>query len=133
MGFLYIIRGGKDIYKIGITKSSPAKRLRTLQTGNANKLTLVKVYRRKDYKQLETRLHRTFANRRLSGEWFNLKLETITNEVEKGNSVMQNLLDLIAYMWTMAIGLFVLFLIALVIDGIFLGGNLITFVLDMFY
>ncbi len=140
MGYLYIFQEGtNDFYKAGISKNFPDARKAQLQTGNPRELRKVKYYRLRNYKQVERRVHQRLAQYRTNGgkEWFHCDKETILKAVELEltgkKTAMQNLLDLIAYMWTMAIGLFVLFLIALVIDGIFLGGNLITLVLDMFY
>ncbi len=132
MGYLYILQSGEYL-KIGISKNHPRQRVKQLQTGSAQEIKLLKFYRRKDYKQLEKYLHQKFRRRRIRGEWFNVELETVTSIIEKDQTMFQRIMGFIAYLWTMAIGLFVLFLIALVIDGIFLGGNLITLVLDMFY
>ena len=132
MGYLYILQSGEYL-KIGISKNHPRQRVKQLQTGSAQEIKLLKFYRRKDYKQLEKYLHQKFRRRRIRGEWFNVELETVTSIIEKDQTMFQRIMGFIAYLWTMASGLFVLFLIALVIDGIFLGGNLITLVLDMFY
>ncbi len=132
MGYLYILQSGEYL-KIGISKNHPRQRVKQLQTGSAQEIKLLKFYRRKDYKQLEKYLHQKFRRRRIRGEWFNVELETVTSIIEKDQTMFQRIMGFIAYLWTMAIGLFVLFLIALVIDGIFLGGNLITLVLDMLY
>ena len=132
MGYLYILQSGEYL-KIGISKNHPRQRVKQLQTGSAQEIKLLKFYRRMDYKQLEKYLHQKFRRRRIRGEWFNVELETVTSIIEKDQTMFQRIMGFIAYLWTMAIGLFVLFLIALVIDGIFLGGNLITLVLDMFY
>jgi hypothetical protein len=47
---------------------NPAKRLKSLQTGNPNKLVIVTT--QVGGEELENELHRRFANSRISGEWF---------------------------------------------------------------
>ena len=57
--------------KIGISKN-PTERLKQLQTGNANKLQLIKVYDVEEDHHWEKRLHKMFWQNRLKGEWFKL-------------------------------------------------------------
>jgi hypothetical protein len=47
---------------------NPAKRLKSLQTGNANKLVIVTT--QVGGEELENELHRRFATSHISGEWF---------------------------------------------------------------
>ncbi|MFE4263438.1 GIY-YIG nuclease family protein [Streptomyces sp. NPDC056883] len=54
--------------KIGFTGDDATKRLRSLQTGSPVPLTVLAEFA--GTKQLEAKLHRHFAGRRLHGEWF---------------------------------------------------------------
>ena len=66
--YLYVIRCG-DRLKIGIAVDCK-KRLKTLQTGNADKLILEWSRERDDAAQVEAHLHRKFSKHRVGGEWF---------------------------------------------------------------
>jgi hypothetical protein len=65
---LYVIQRGDDgPIKIGISRQ-PKQRLRSLQTGSAEKLTLLRVYRMAD---VERAIHIELEREsRLNGEWF---------------------------------------------------------------
>lgn len=125
-GYLYVIRGGENIYKIGITKNEPHSRLRELQTGNDRKLELVKAYYRQDYKQLERKLHRQFNYCRLNGEWFNIDLQTIMNAVE-GN------VKYLAYIWALLQVLFAVFMCVLIVDLLYNNGHMLTSLINLCY
>lgn len=120
-GYLYIIAGGKDIYKIGVTKSSPARRLAQLQTGNDRKLEIVKTYYRNDYKELERRLHRQFKHCRGNGEWFYIELDKIVHAIE-GNTLMNSIGRVMASIW-FALQLLVVFMFIVVFVDIYFNNS----------
>lgn len=66
---IYFISNGKNI-KIGYTSGNPMRRLKTLQTGSSEKLTLVGYI--EGTKKTERQLHTLFSNIRIdhSLEWF---------------------------------------------------------------
>ncbi len=137
-GYLYIMGGGEDIYKIGISKNHPRYRVKQLQTGNPNIITLVKFYRRKDYQELETRLHRRFHKQRVSGEWFNVKLEDIIKEIEGThmaaiNKVFRGFIELLAWVWSLSLTLFVITIGIIALEALFGNGTIIRFLLDIIY
>jgi hypothetical protein len=72
MGYVYLITNGYVHYKIGITSKTIGRRMRQLQTGNSEKIQLVKSYKSENYREIESWLHRKFGNKRLQGEWFEL-------------------------------------------------------------
>jgi hypothetical protein len=80
-GFIYLILevdvNGNERHKIGFTKGNPEIRLKSLQTGNSNKLSLLKTFKSKNYKLLEKWLHSVFIKQKTEteNEWF-----TLTNE-----------------------------------------------------
>ena len=72
MAYIYLIhQTGSDAYKIGVS-ADPKARLRSLQTGNPSKLTLIHVKEVSDqYSVLtEQAIHKALAFLRLEGEWF---------------------------------------------------------------
>lgn len=89
MGNVYLLMstdsdGEKELFKIGITKSSIEKRIKTLSTGNPNKIVLINSYYSKNYKEIEKWLHSRYSlNRTISkNEWFVLTDEQISNFTE---------------------------------------------------
>ena len=74
MGYVYLIKSEESgTHKIGITKNSPEKRLKMLQTGNSDKLILIDSYYSNFYKKMETQLHRNLKPYKIQGEWFLLE------------------------------------------------------------
>lgn len=89
MGNVYLLMstdsdGEKELFKIGITKSSIEKRIRTLSTGNPNKIVLINSYNSKNYKEIEKWLHSRYSlNRTIAkNEWFILTDEQVSNFFE---------------------------------------------------
>ena len=64
MGYVYLLLqidfDGNESYKIGITKNDPKKRVKQLQTGNPNKISLHRKYDSKNYLKVERWLHRKY-------------------------------------------------------------------------
>lgn len=65
---LYILQCGNR-FKIGVTNNIE-KRIASLQTGNAEPITLVHIEERINPTKAEKYLHRCFHKNRLKGEWF---------------------------------------------------------------
>ena len=65
---LYVLSCGNRI-KIGVTNNI-TQRIKTLQTGNPDKIELTYIEERYNPRMAETYLHREFASKRISGEWF---------------------------------------------------------------
>jgi hypothetical protein len=65
MSYVYLIlevdKNGDEAHKIGVSKNSPEKRLKQLQTGNSNKLSVLKCYESKNYKRIENMLHARYS------------------------------------------------------------------------
>ena len=73
--FVYVIRDEEsDLIKIGVSEH-PQKRLASLQTGTVNRLCLVAAF--SGGRDLEARLHATFAAARVAGEWFRVCAEEV--------------------------------------------------------
>jgi len=83
MGYVYLLlevdKYGDERYKIGISKNEPSKRKAQLQTGNSNKISLLKFYESKNYKKVEQSLHRRYGNLKTEAknEWFVLSNEQV--------------------------------------------------------
>jgi|TARA_R110002153_G_scaffold37013_1_gene108998 hypothetical protein len=72
--YLYCISDG-SLCKFGFS-IDPARRLKTLQTGNANKLKLIHTVQVDEgVTKLERKLHKEYANLRVHGEWFRATAE----------------------------------------------------------
>lgn len=85
MSNVYILRCG-DVVKIGIS-NDPYKRVKQLQTGNSNKISLVcyvKMRTRIEAHNLESVLHKEFYSDNTLGEWFDINeldvIDYIRNE-----------------------------------------------------
>lgn len=128
-GYLYLLGSGEYI-KIGISKHSPKTRIRQLQTGNPQKIKLLKYYRRKDYKELEKFLHKKFRRYRVNGEWFDVKLEQVTRIIEGEKTMLQRIFGFIARLWT---ALLFLSVIVITLDLFFNGGKILTWILDLLF
>ena len=82
MGIVYLLKsdnGDCDLYKIGITKYKAEKRIKALQTGNGNDITVVETFESKYNNKIERALHRQHVLKRARGEWFELTNEDVKN------------------------------------------------------
>ena len=83
MGYLYLIlegnSHGEELHKIGITKNDPNIRVKQLQTGNPNEVSLLYTYESENYKKVEKWMHRKYTNNKTlaNNEWFNLEDEQV--------------------------------------------------------
>lgn len=88
MGYVYLIlevnEHGEEHHKIGISKNEPEKRLKQLQTGNPNRIDILKFYESKNYKHVEKWLHSRFYNKKTlaENEWFKLLDDDVLKFIE---------------------------------------------------
>jgi len=81
-------------YKIGYTTKSISKRIKQLQTGNPNKLSLLQSYQATERgRRLESMLHTHYKFKRISGEWFELDKNDIESFIEICNQ-KQHIIEL---------------------------------------
>jgi hypothetical protein len=80
---------GEELYKIGISKHDPEKRVKSLQTGNPNRIILIKKYQSPNYHKIERWLHRKFfiKKTRANGEWFALTHEQANSFLQECKSI----------------------------------------------
>lgn len=80
--YLYIIGNSTDRQKIGFS-ADVEKRLKSLQTGNPDKLFIHhKILCNGNHREMERKIHNELSYKRLSGEWFNLTPEEASNYLE---------------------------------------------------
>ena len=81
MSYVYVIScPGRDrtLYKVGMTESgTPERRLRQLQTGQPERLELVRWWPAMDAPGVERRMHALLAADHYRGEWFAASLSEI--------------------------------------------------------
>ena len=83
MGWVYLLVEIDDIgverYKIGITKNDPIKRVKQLQTGNANLISVLRSYQSDNYRRVEQWLHKKYSSLKTeaSNEWRALQPEHV--------------------------------------------------------
>jgi hypothetical protein len=100
MGYVYLLlevdKHGEERHKIGITKNDPKKRNRGLQTGNSDKICVLKFYESPNYLKIERILHRKFSVKTSAGnEWRNLTNEevmTFLDECKKADDIVSLLI-----------------------------------------
>ena len=77
-GYVYLLTDG-EFFKIGVTRGSIEKRIKKLQTGNADTIAIKQHYKTDIPFKLEKALHTMHANQRVNNEWFSLSLEDVAN------------------------------------------------------
>ena len=80
MGIVYLLKTEDDdqfIYKIGITKHTAKKRIKSLQTGNGKDIIVVESFKSEFNNKIEAALHRRYISKRVRGEWFYLTSEDV--------------------------------------------------------
>lgn len=96
MGIVYLIANEEwSQFKIGETKNSNVRK-KTLQTGNGSELTIVKTFESIHYKKVERWMHKKYASKRLSGEWFALDdddIRNFTSDCQKAHDTYEFLID----------------------------------------
>jgi hypothetical protein len=86
---------GVTCYKIGHTKRNPQLRIREMKTGNASELELVATFYSKWGTQIESKLHKLFSHKKISGEWFKLN-DSDVNSFEKICEQSHEVLELVS-------------------------------------
>jgi predicted GIY-YIG superfamily endonuclease len=73
--FVYLIRLSENsTYKIGVTKNI-TKRIKELQTGNAEQIYLIDKYESDNAFKIEKALHNFFQHKKKLNEWFDFTIE----------------------------------------------------------
>ena len=88
MGYVYLLlqveSNGTETFKIGVTKKDINTRISSLQTGNPNKISLLKFYESDNYKKIERLLHKKYFSNRTetNNEWFILTNEDVISFID---------------------------------------------------
>lgn len=88
MGYVYLLLSVSpdniESHKIGITKNDPKLRLKQLQTGNPNKISLIRQYESKNYLKVEQWLHRKHSGSKseAKNEWRMLSDEHVFSFID---------------------------------------------------
>lgn len=65
MGYVYLLleidRGNNESYKIGVSRRDPIKRVKELQTGNPNTISVARMYQSDNYLKVEKWLHKKYG------------------------------------------------------------------------
>lgn len=89
-GYVYLIYdSSQSAYKIGKTKTAVEKRIKQLQTGNANELRLINYFTTKYPSFVETSLHKQFNDKNVMNEWFDLTQDDVDEFEESCNRIME--------------------------------------------
>ncbi len=73
--FVYLLQSSESgLYKIGVSKN-PVKRIKQLQTGNAEKISMINSYKTDIPFILEKSLKNFYITYHVKGEWFKLSIE----------------------------------------------------------
>lgn len=101
MGFIYLINiKGSDLYKVGTTKRSVEKRMKSLQTGSPFAITYVDSFESELYKKIETIMHRSWKYKKyllddftsLPGEWFKLSGDDVSEFKHRCQNIHESIL-----------------------------------------
>ena len=88
MGFVYLLleidRSNNETYKIGITKKDPNIRVKQLQTGNPNTISVIRSYQSDNYNKVEQWLHKKYGSFKTEAdnEWRALKPEHVFSFID---------------------------------------------------
>lgn len=102
MGYVYLLlevdKAGGERHKIGISKNHPNFRVKQLQTGNSNTISLITFYESDNYKKVERWVHTKHSNNKTeaNNEWFNLTNEDVLSFIDtckKANETISFLKD----------------------------------------
>jgi hypothetical protein len=88
MGYVYLLlmvdSSGNESHKIGVTKRDVKVRTSELQTGNPNKISILKQYESKNYLKVEQWLHRKHSGSKseAKNEWRMLTDEQVFSFID---------------------------------------------------
>jgi hypothetical protein len=97
MGYVYLLLqtdiDGHESHKIGISKNEPNLRIKQLQTGNPNNISLLKQYYSKNHFKVEQWLHRKYSNQttEAKNEWRILTDEQVFSFIDDCKEADENI------------------------------------------
>ena len=99
MGFVYLLCSLDDnTFKIGVTKRKIETRIKELQTGNSEQISLLNFYESDNYIKVENWLHKKHRNNKANAknEWFELDdeyIKSFIDDCKKADDTIQYLLE----------------------------------------
>jgi hypothetical protein len=86
-------------YKIGITRGDVEKRIKQLQTGSSNEITLISTYKSPHFLKIESLLHTEYSKYSTDGgsEWFELPTDEVFCFKDKCNTYHKTFESLIKF------------------------------------
>ena len=87
---VYLITDNDSLFKIGRSVNTE-NRLKSLQTSNGRKLTILYEVECKHGTKVESIMHRRYSSKRINGEWFQLSNEECNNFINDVKSIDENL------------------------------------------
>ena len=97
MGYVYLLLqtdiDGHESHKIGISKNDPKLRVKQLQTGNPNKISLLNHYMSLNYLKVEQWLHRKYSTSKseAKNEWRILTNEQVFSFIDDCKEADENI------------------------------------------
>jgi len=92
--FVYLIRLSENsYYKIGVTKNIN-KRIKQLQTGNAEEIYLINSFESVHAYKIEKALHNFYFNKKKINEWFEFTLEDEVKFLKDCKKIENNIIFL---------------------------------------
>lgn len=89
--YVYLISDSNTYnYKIGIS-NNPERRIKSLQTGNDNKLKIIHKILCEYYSDVEKALHYRYNSNKINGEWFELTDNDVTTFPEYCQKIDNNI------------------------------------------
>jgi len=91
-GYVYLMTdwgSTPEKFKIGITKNDPKIRLKQHQTSSANEIVLLRKYKSKNYRKIETNLKKVYKQYSTEGgtEWYELPNDIVVNFINECKKV----------------------------------------------
>lgn len=81
-----------ESHKIGITTKTVEKRVKQLQTGNPNSISVLKQYKTINYRKVESALHKVFRERtEAKNEWRALTDEQVSSFLDECKRIDENI------------------------------------------
>ncbi len=87
-----------ESHKIGITTKLVEQRIKSLQTGNPNLISILRQYTTKNYRKVESALHKLFRVRtEAKNEWRALTEEQVNSFLDECKRIDENIEYLLKY------------------------------------
>lgn len=91
MAFIYLISNQCGQYKIGVTKNKISNRIKEFKTGNPDELKLFHFFETPNAYKIEKVLHRQYSHFNVSGEWFELPIDIVSDFINICNKIESDL------------------------------------------